>query len=100
MNICPTIPLGDISNHNFFNVNPIINSSCIIRKSDAYWTNDFLGLDDYDMWFRLKLKNSTFYNLSDILCFHRIHDNSAFNNSNENYLEYLKKYWKTKFDNK
>lgn len=92
----PNLPLGDITNFDFFIGNPLINSSIIIKKEDAYWDpNCCIGLDDYDMWFRLKLvKNRCFYNLSDILCHHRVHPNSCFNNDNYKYVDELKSQWK------
>ena len=33
MNIIPKLPLGDLKNFNFFNFNPIINSSCLIKTT-------------------------------------------------------------------
>jgi glycosyltransferase involved in cell wall biosynthesis len=96
MNIIPNIPTGDISNFNFFSFNPIINSSIIIRKNDAIWCEDEdLILEDYDMWLRLNYENKKFYNINEILCYHRIHKNSYFNNinNNNNNINILKKKW-------
>jgi len=78
--IVPVIPTGDISNYDFSLVNPIINSSSIIRKELCYWDED--GIDvikDYDMWLRLKKQNKKFFNFKEILVKHRIHNASAFN---------------------
>lgn len=78
--IVPVIPTGDISNYDFSLVNPIINSSSIIRKELCYWDED--GIDvikDYDMWLRLKKQNKKFFNFKEILVKHRIHNTSAFN---------------------
>ena len=43
-NINPKIPLGDISSSDFTQVNPIINSSVIIKKNLCNWISDFDGL--------------------------------------------------------
>lgn len=75
--IVPKIPLGDISNQDFRLANPIINSSCIIRKDLCYWGED--GLEDYELWTRLRKLNKKFYNFTEILVKHRIHPSSAFN---------------------
>ena len=99
----PNVPVGDLSNINFLMCNPIINCSAIIRKCDAYWDDSdyqhkIKGLDDYDMWLRLKHKNKRFYNIKKILCKHRIHGDSAFNTSNANYIDELKAKWKTIYE--
>ena len=77
----PSIPYGDISNFNFFRVNPIINSSCLLKKELCYWTN-VVGVEDYDLWLRLRKENKKFYNINEICVLHRIHVESAFNGSN------------------
>lgn len=74
----PGIPCGDISNHDFFTVNPIINSSSIIRKSLCFWKKEYM-LEDYDLWLRLRNQNKLFYNINETLVRHRIHRDSAFN---------------------
>ena len=95
----PNVPVGDLKDVNFLICNPIINCSAIIRKCDAIWDDSeyqekIKGLDDYDMWLRLKHQNRKFYNIKKILCRHRIHGESAFNTSNVNYLDELKSKWK------
>jgi glycosyltransferase involved in cell wall biosynthesis len=75
----PYIPSGDLSNFIFSDVNPIINSSVIIRKDDCYWNSNWDGIEDYDMWLRLKKQNKTFYNFNEVLVKHRIHNTSSFN---------------------
>lgn len=90
--VIPTIPIGDISEFNFKQVNPIINSSSIIRKGLCYWNNN--DLEDYDLWLRLRNLGRKFYNCEEILVKHRIHQTSAFN-ANGNHLkvaELLEKY--------
>lgn len=83
-NDCPDIPVHDLSNFNFFSLNPIINSSAIITKKYCHWEK--LDLEDYDLWLRLKKMNLKFYNCEEILVKHRIHRNSAFN-SQGNHLQ-------------
>lgn len=90
--IVPPIPEGDISNYNFFLVNPIINSSSIIRKDLCYWNSVFDGVEDYDLWLRLRKQNKKIYNFKEILVKHRIHSESAFNSKgNHNKVENLLK---------
>ena len=93
-NYMPNIPIGDISKFNFLLFNPIINSSSIIRKELCYWDKKHDGVEDYDLWLRLRKLNKKFYNCKEILVKHRIHSSSAFN-SNGNHLkvkDLLKKY--------
>lgn len=73
----PSIPGGDLKNHNFTNVNPIINSSCLIRKQLAIWEEN--GIEDYDLWLKLWKQGKRFYNVESIQVMHRIHQDSAFN---------------------
>lgn len=80
--IIPSIPQYDFSNYNFANVNPIINSSVVLRKELCSWIEN--GLEDYDLWIRLRLKNKKFYNCPQVLVKHRIHNASAFNSGGKN----------------
>jgi glycosyltransferase involved in cell wall biosynthesis len=95
----PPIPVGDFALfHNIFDYNPIINSSAIIRKQDAFWDDvnyvrPIVGLDDYSMWFKLYYLKKKFYNVDKILCYHRIHNESAFNFSNNDKVNELKRLW-------
>ena len=82
--IVPKIPLGDISDYDFSLVNPIINSSSVIRKELCYWNKEWDGVEDYDMWLRLRKQNKKFYNFKEILVKHRIHNDSAFNSKGNN----------------
>ena len=89
--IVPNIPIGDLSKIDFLYVNPIINSSSLIRKSLCYWNIDeFDCIEDYELWLRLRKQNHTFYNIEDILVKHRIHQQSAFNSSQNQNMQ-LKK---------
>jgi glycosyltransferase involved in cell wall biosynthesis len=77
--IVPQIPEGDLSNFNFFSFNPVINSSAIIRKELCRWNPNWDGVEDYDLWLRLKKAGKKFYNCNNVFVKHRIHRASAFN---------------------
>lgn len=78
----PGLFLGKITPEMFSFQNPIINSSVLMKKEDAYWDEEWEGLDDYNMWIELLKKNKTFYNVPEVLTKHRIHKSSFFNNKN------------------
>lgn len=77
----PNIPVGNLIKNkvDFLNANPIINSSCLVRKDLCYWEDALNGVEDYDMWLRLWKQGKFFYNCDDVLVKHRIHKSSAFN---------------------
>ena len=88
--VIPTIPIGDISSFDFSSVNPIINSSSVIKKELCYWNNKVDGVEDYDMWLRLRKQNKNFFNYKEVLVKHRIHTASAFNaKGNDNKVDDL-----------
>ena len=82
--IVPEIPIGDISDYNFLSVNPIINSSCLIKKKICNWNEIWNGVEDYDLWLKLRSQNKKFYNIDSIKVMHRIHKESAFNAKGNN----------------
>jgi glycosyltransferase involved in cell wall biosynthesis len=75
----PKIPVGDISDFDFREVNPIINSSVVLRKDMGYWSEEFSGVEDYHLWMRLRKVGNKFFNIDEVLVKHRIHPTSAFN---------------------
>lgn len=77
--IKPSIPVGDISAFDFKQVNPVINSSAIIKKGVCQWNEN--GIEDYDLWLRLRKNGARFFNCESVLVRHRIHKKSAFNSS-------------------
>lgn len=83
-NVVPKIPVNDCSNFNFTNVNPIINSSSIIKKELCHWNSYFDGVEDYDLWLKLWKEKKRFFNCPEILVKHRIHNTSAFNSKGNN----------------
>jgi teichuronic acid biosynthesis glycosyltransferase TuaG len=78
-NVVPKLPLGDLKSFDFFDYNPIINSSVLIRKELCWWNQIYDGIEDYELWLRLKKNGKNFYNVTTILIKHRIHLLSAFN---------------------
>ena len=84
-NIVPNLPIGNITYFNFFKKNPIINSSCIIRKELCKW-NPEEYMEDYDLWLRLRKLGKSFYNCPQVLVKHRIHENSHFNSTGNHKL--------------
>ena len=79
-NIVPELPFGKLHYNIFMRVNPIINSSSMFYKKDACW-EDIFGVEDYEMWLRLNKEGKQFYNIPEILTYHRIHKTSLFNTS-------------------
>lgn len=75
----PVIPFGDLSNYSFTRGNPIINSSCLLKKNLCAWDNRWNGVEDYDLWLSLWKLGRRFYNVETVQVMHRIHAQSAFN---------------------
>jgi glycosyltransferase involved in cell wall biosynthesis len=91
--IIPDIPTGDITAFNFLQVNPIINSSSVIKKELASWDTTCF-VEDYELWLRMWRQGKRFYNCEDVLIKHRIHRASAFNaqGNDRHVFELRKKY--------
>lgn len=79
----PNIPVGDLVDFSFYDFNPIINSSCLVRKQLCYWEDG--PIEDYNMWLRLWKEKRAFYNVRSIQVYHRIHSQSAFNSKGNSY---------------
>jgi glycosyltransferase involved in cell wall biosynthesis len=95
----PKIPTGNLTKNNvdFLKANPIINSSCLVRKDLCYWedaSNGGISIEDYDLWLRLWRQGRFFYNCDEVLVKHRIHKKSAFNSKGNHLLvsDLIKKY--------
>jgi len=80
--IIPRIPFGNITNHNFQEENPIINSSCLIKKELCIWNNENDGIEDYELWLKIYSMGKKFYNCEEITVRHRLHNSSSFNTNN------------------
>ena len=78
-NLYPQIPTVDISKFNFLQVNPIINSSVLLKRELCWWDKNHDGVEDYDLWLKLWKQKRTFYNVDSVEVMHRIHRQSAFN---------------------
>ena len=92
MSFTPQIPLNDISDTDIFNNNPLLHSTILIKKELVNFEEHFIY--DYNLWFKLFAEHKKVFNVPEILLYHRIHNNSAFNTSNANYLKDLKNKWK------
>lgn len=82
--VLPKLPIGDLETFNFKEYNPIINSSAVVKKELCSWNEN--GIEDYDLWLRLKAENRRFINCNEILVKHRIHRSSAFNSKGHEQL--------------
>lgn len=78
----PNIPMGDITNYDFFMMNPFINSSIIIKKELCNFPDSFVY--DYDLWLTLFKQRKRFYNVDEKLTLHRVHKSSFFNSGGQN----------------
>lgn len=88
----PSIPMRDISSFDFFSVNPLINSSVLMKKKYAHWNPTNFILEDYELWFHLRYREKLkIYNIPLPLVLHRIHPASFFNGSNQSAVDGLKK---------
>jgi glycosyltransferase involved in cell wall biosynthesis len=88
------LPNGLIKIDTLLKINPIVNSSVILKKECCLWKEESFGLEDYDLWFRLVLSNKILVTIPHPLIYHRIHSTSYFNNSGRQDLDGLIKYYK------
>lgn len=95
-NIIIRVPSGKVHPLQFLKENPIINSSCMLNKTDCNWRENYI-LEDYDLWLKLNYEGKSVYNIPNVLTYHRIHRNSFFNNQNDNYVSDLVKQWGKKY---
>jgi hypothetical protein len=93
-NVIPHLCLGEIPHGAFLRFNTIICSSLMMKKTDAVWRDHFVY--DYDMWLRMETEKKKFYNCSEVLTLHRVHNQSFYNTSNNNHVSNLLKEWKMK----
>jgi glycosyltransferase involved in cell wall biosynthesis len=73
----PTLPSSWVPGALLASVNPIINSSAMIRRSLCKWVEE--DLEDYGLWMRIVLGGGKLYVLPESLVWHRIYTGSAFN---------------------
>jgi glycosyltransferase involved in cell wall biosynthesis len=89
----PQIPAGLIDNRIFRYVNPMINSSVLIPKELASFTDQFYGLDDYELWIRLSLDSKIFFNIPSYFTYHRLYSTSSFNASKKQDVDGLRRHY-------
>ena len=95
----PNIPSGDITNEDFWKVNPLLHSSVLMRRPYAHWNPENRILEDYELWLRLRYqKHVRFFNVPFPLLFHRIHAASHFNGHNAQSVPDLLKRLKDEFN--
>lgn len=87
----PNIPMGDISNEDFWKFNPLGNSCTTFHRkllSEETWNPENSGLDDYELWltFRYGRSDVKFWNCSEKLMKHRIYPTSSYNTTNNDRL--------------
>lgn len=95
----PRIPLGLIPRKATLEVNPIINSSVLLKTKYARW-NELLfkeGYEDYELWLTLDFQGVRMFNVPEILVRHRIHPTSFFN-TNTGDTTALKKRFKALYE--
>jgi len=92
MNHVPALPYGFITIDILSKINPVVNSSAIMKKEVAFWEDRF-GLEDYDLWFRCLLNSKKIYTISEPFIYHRVYKESYFNSSGRQDLDGLLKYY-------
>lgn len=82
----PNIPTGWINSHWLADMNPIINSSVLLKREACVWAVEhpsweggYTPLEDYELWMRVVLGGGRMFNIPERLTRHRIHGGSAFN---------------------
>jgi teichuronic acid biosynthesis glycosyltransferase TuaG len=77
------VPEGKVNINTLFTMNPLVNSSVVIKTSviKQFKYIDRFSLEDYDLWFRLIIEKKELQVFNKPLIYHRIHSDSAFNNS-------------------
>ena len=88
MNHVPELPHGFITIDMLSKINPVVNSSVIMKKEIAFWEDRF-GLEDYDLWFRCLLNSKKIYTIPHPFIYHRVYKDSYFNNSGRQDLNSL-----------
>lgn len=76
----PQLPAEFIDPSVFRTMNPIINSSILIKKQLDHYTNDFY-VQDYECWVKHSLAGIQFYNIPMCLTYHRLCSTISFFNS-------------------
>jgi len=88
----PAIKTGWIGPADLIQVNHIVNSSTLLKKSAAKYSDRFF-CEDYDLWLRSAIKGEKIYNCPEPLVAHRIHSNSHFNASKKQDPNAVREYY-------
>jgi len=91
----PDLPYGIIRIETLLKINPIVNSSVILKKDCCNWSNEFFGIEDYELWFRLALSQKLLVTIPEPLIYHRIHKESHFNSSGKQDISSLIQKYRT-----
>ena len=96
----PNNPMGNINEYNFFQGNPLINSSIVMKTQYMkYDESEITGVEDYELWLRLRYTYTCrFFNISKVLVGHRVHKMSAFNFTNNDDLPTFLEKQKAKYE--
>lgn len=81
----PTLPSGFVDPQVLAYMNPMINSSVLIRRPWCKWryVEGGFGMEDYELWMQVVLSGGRLYNVGRHLVDHRIHGTSAFNSQKQ-----------------
>lgn len=93
LNHIPDLPYGHITYDILLNVNPMVNSSVVMKRECAVW-EDRYSLEDYDMWFRHVLHGKNLVSIKEPFIYHRVHSTSFYNNSGKQDINSLLNYYK------
>tara|TARA_R110002051_G_scaffold310739_1_gene384117 strand:+ start:2559 stop:3212 length:654 start_codon:yes stop_codon:yes gene_type:complete len=74
--------------------NQIANSSAIFKTEIARrvggWDESLDGIEDFDFWLKImRHEESKFHNIPEVLCLHRLHDDSNFNTKEQDISKIL-----------
>jgi hypothetical protein len=83
------LPPGILNIDDFKKSNPLIQSSILIKRENAIFTNEFT-MYDYDCWVRNIQNGVKVFNVNTILVLRRIHSKSRFNTAGEQDSEAIK----------
>lgn len=95
LNHVPELPYGKITLNTLFNINPIVNSSVVMKKECCNWSDEFFGIEDYELWFRLEMLEKILVTIPHPLIYHRVHKESHFNSSGKQDIYSLINKYKT-----
>jgi glycosyltransferase involved in cell wall biosynthesis len=98
----PALPTGFVDAGVLTYVNPLINSSVLIRRPWCRWryVEGGYGMEDYELWMQVVLGGGRLYNVGKVLVDHRIHAESAFNTQKQDPRQLQDQFVRTLSDSK